>query len=144
MNTSLPTNFHQELIGFLLRAKQNVAAAAAKFDLTGPQAFALLLVDAAKPRSMKSYSQAHACDAANITGIVDGLEEKGLVIRRQDPADRRIKVIYLEPAGVKLREELLAAIAASNDELLAPLDEAQQIVLADLIHQITYSYTTCE
>ena len=141
MNTPLPTNFHQELISFLLRAKQNVAAVASQLDLTGPQAFALLLVDVTKPRSMKSYSQAHACDAANITGIVDGLEEKGLVVRRQDPADRRIKVLYLEPAGVKLREELLAAIAAANDELLAPLSGEQQAIFASLVCQITDSYT---
>lgn len=142
MNTiQLPTNFHRELISFLLRAKQNVATVAAQFDLTGPQAFALLLVDAKHPRSMKSYSQAHSCDPANITGIIDGLEDMGLVIRKQDPADRRIKVIYLEPAGAKLREQLLDAIAGVNAELLAPLSAEQQATFASLVRQITDSYT---
>ncbi len=141
MSSPLPTTFHRELISFLLRAKQNVAVAAAQFDLSGPQAFALLLVDDAKPRSMKSYSQAHSCDPANITGIIDGLEDMGLVTRKQDPADRRIKVIYLEPAGVKLRAQLLEAVTIVNSQLLAPLTASEQADLAQYICRITDAFT---
>lgn len=141
MKTSqLPADFHRELISFLLRAKQNIAMVAAQFELTGPQAFALLLVDETNPRSMKSYSQAHSCDPANITGIIDGLEEMGLVTRKQDPADRRIKVIYLEPAGAKLRGELLAAVAAVNEHLLSPLSPEEQANFARYMRQVTDSF----
>lgn len=134
--SKLPESFHVSVVSCLLRAKQNIAYAAAQFDLTGAQAFALLLIDTTKPRSMKSYSDAHYCDAANMTGLIDGLEEKGLVTRRQDPADRRIKVIYLEPAGVKIRKQLLDAVADVNAELLASLTADEQQEFATYVHKI--------
>jgi DNA-binding MarR family transcriptional regulator len=132
----LPESFHVGLISCLLRAKQNIAFAAAQFDLTGAQAFALLLIDTATPRSMKSYSDAHYCDAANMTGLIDGLEEKGLVTRRQDPADRRIKVIHLEPVGVKIRKQLLDAVDDVNADLLSPLSDREQKEFVAAMHKI--------
>jgi DNA-binding MarR family transcriptional regulator len=39
------------------------------------------------------------CDASNITGIVDRLEAKELVVRTADPGDRRVKLIERTRAG---------------------------------------------
>ncbi len=54
------------------------------------------------------------CDASNVTGIVDRLEKRGLVERRVDPYDRRVKLLVVTPAGRALRrrfeERLLAGM----------------------------------
>jgi DNA-binding MarR family transcriptional regulator len=50
------------------------------------------------------------CDNSNVTGIVDGLEEKGLATRRPSAADRRVKLIELTAEGRKVRARLIRAI----------------------------------
>ncbi|HWO08671.1 MAG TPA: MarR family transcriptional regulator [Polyangiaceae bacterium] len=78
-----------------LRAEHEDAAASA--GLTAPQAMILMLIDA--PTSMRQFAERMGCDASNITGIVDRLEAKGLVVRSVDPSDRRVKRIARTPAG---------------------------------------------
>jgi DNA-binding MarR family transcriptional regulator len=137
MNHSpLSDNFHYALVSFLLQAKQNVMSAAAEFDLSIGQAFSLLLMESSTSRSMKSYCQDYNCDAGNLTGLIDGLEEKGLVIREQDPADRRIKIIRMLPAGVRLQKKLLARLAEMNHNLFSSLDTEEQKQLAHIIQKL--------
>src|SRR5207247_2019312 len=91
--------FYFALVSFLLQAKQQVVAISGEFGLTSIQALTLLQVDTIEAPSMSSFCKLYDCDASNITGIIDGLEQKGLVARRPHPSDRRIKIIHLEKAG---------------------------------------------
>jgi DNA-binding MarR family transcriptional regulator len=72
----------------------------------------------------------YECDPSNITGIIDGLEQKGLVSRQEHPTDRRIKVIVLEPAGQKLKRQLMKILMNSNTFLFEALDseETEQFI----------------
>jgi DNA-binding MarR family transcriptional regulator len=78
-----------------LRAEHEEAAASA--GLTAPQAMILMMINA--PMSMRQLADRMGCDASNITGIIDRLEAKALVVRSVDRADRRIKRIARTPAG---------------------------------------------
>jgi MarR family transcriptional regulator, organic hydroperoxide resistance regulator len=78
-----------------LRLEHEEAAAAA--GLTAAQAMFLLMIDS--PMSMRQLAQRMGCDASNVTGIVDRLEAKGLVVRTADRADRRVKRIARTAAG---------------------------------------------
>ncbi|HEY1822685.1 MAG TPA: MarR family transcriptional regulator [Trebonia sp.] len=51
------------------------------------------------PLSLSGLAEAIAVDAPYATLIVDTLEERGLVERRPDPADRRRKLVSLTPEG---------------------------------------------
>jgi DNA-binding MarR family transcriptional regulator len=51
-----------------------------------------------------------ACDKSNVTGLVDRLESRGLVLRRASSEDRRVKVLVLTPTGVRVRALLVARI----------------------------------
>jgi DNA-binding MarR family transcriptional regulator len=55
---------------------------------------------------MKAAADRMHCDASNLTGIVDRLEARGLVMRRSHPTDRRVKELVLTDAGERLRDEL--------------------------------------
>ena len=50
-----------------------------------------------------------ACDASNVTGIVDRLEARGLIERRPGASDRRVKVLVITREGERLRATMLAA-----------------------------------
>ena len=49
---------------------------------------------------MSRLAETLSCDASNVTGLIDRLESRGLVRRQPSPADRRVKVLQLTPAGV--------------------------------------------
>ena len=51
------------------------------------------------PLSLSGLAEAIGVDAPYATLIVDSLEERGLVERQSDPADRRRKLVTLTPAG---------------------------------------------
>ncbi len=125
-----------EIAGLLFRVTEQTRhvfeSAARRFELTPPQARALLELDA--PTSMRSVADALHCDASNITGIADRLEARGLVARQVDPADRRIKALVLTPHGRRARTELEAAVRSSP--AMAGLTAAERRTLRDLLAKI--------
>ncbi|MCW2879428.1 MAG: Transcriptional regulator-like protein [Sphaerisporangium sp.] len=57
-----------------------------------------------------------------VTGIVDRLVAQGLVTRREDPSDRRVRRVELSDAGRRMTEELADAGLTSYRRLLDRLD----------------------
>jgi len=79
----------------------NLAVVAAEFGLTPVQARALITLE--EPAPMRDLASRLSCDKSNVTGIVDGLEERGLVARQADPNDRRVKQLGFTGSGRELR-----------------------------------------
>lgn len=77
-----------------------------------------------EPRPMRTLADLLACDASNVTGIVDRLEARGLVRREVDPADRRIKNVLLTEEGEQAVREIRA-------ELVSGLTGLEQLGEAD-------------
>lgn len=127
---NIGTNFYISLLEFLLNAKRHLVAIGAEYDLTNIQAITLILLDDKSDCPMKRLGQMFYCDASNVTGIVDGLESKGLVERRSDPDDRRIKTIAILPAGKRLQQQILDRLARDNGYMFDSLsqDEIEQFV----------------
>jgi DNA-binding MarR family transcriptional regulator len=132
----LPEDFYLSLTEFLLHAKQQVVGISAEFGLSSMQALTLLLTGSGELRPMNSFCKLYDCDASNITGIVDGLEQKGLVSRQPHPGDRRIKVIRLEPAGKKMRRAIASQLAAQSGSLFSGLSTSEIEQLAQLIQKV--------
>lgn len=101
--------------------------------LSMPQAFALRYLE--QPCAMRSLARAMRCDASNLTGIADRLEERGLAERRLDPRDRRVKLLVLTPAGLKVRTAILAPVTPDVPGL-DRLTRAEQDLLADLLWRV--------
>jgi DNA-binding MarR family transcriptional regulator len=116
-----------------LRAEFNAAAAA--LDL--PPAQAMALANLRSPAPMRELAAWLACDASNVTGIVDGLERRGLVTRRPDPADRRVKHLVLTPEGERRRQLLRTHNHERASALFAlPIEDLHRLrdLLARLVH----------
>src|SRR5215469_6856263 len=60
-----------------------------------------------EPRTMSEIASYLHCDNSNVTGIVDGLEARGLAERTPSPDDRRVKLIALTGEGRRLRARLM-------------------------------------
>ena len=109
-----------------------VAGQLAELGLTFMQAHALRLLD--DPQPMHRLAQLLVCDASNVTGITDRLETRGLVERRSDRNDRRVKVLALTEKGRKLRERALALMTQPPAGALA-LPDADQRALRDILRR---------
>jgi DNA-binding MarR family transcriptional regulator len=136
MKHTFHKDFYYSLVSFLLQAKQQIISVAGEFGLTGVQALTLLTLRTNIKRSMSDFCKLYDCDASNITGIVDGLEQKDLVSRQPHPNDRRIKIIHLEPAGEELQKQLISRIAEVSPHLFSGLDADEAQELARLIQKI--------
>ena len=63
------------------------------------------------PVPMHEIARLMACDASNVTGLVDRMESRGLLERRTDEHDRRIKLIAVTKAGHELRSRIVKRLA---------------------------------
>jgi DNA-binding MarR family transcriptional regulator len=109
--------------------RSRLREAAGEFDLHPRQAHLLRLL-ADGPRPMRKLACRLHCDPSNVTGISDRLEERGLVERRADPADRRVKMLALTPEGERVRAALTDRILAPPPELAALSRDDQEALLA--------------
>jgi DNA-binding MarR family transcriptional regulator len=105
---------------------------ARKLGLTPPGLGAVRLLD--QPRTMSEIAAFLHCDPSNVTGIVDGLEERGLAERRPSERDRRVKLIELTAEGRRLRTRLTREIERPP-EWLGELSGADQRALRDLLRR---------
>jgi DNA-binding MarR family transcriptional regulator len=112
------------------RLRQGFNAIAADLDL--PPAQALALVNLRGPAPMRDLAEVLSCDASNVTGIVDGLERRGLVTRQADPADRRVKHLVLTQEGQR-RRDLLGAKAHTSAAALFDVLDTDRGLLRDLL-----------
>jgi DNA-binding MarR family transcriptional regulator len=122
------------LIGrtFFEHGKPRMMAIGQELDLSPPQSLVLRLLD--QPRPMGELATTMHCDNSNMTGIVDRLEERGLVERGVADYDRRVKLIALTAQGEKIRDELDRRMAVPP-EVIANLSAADQKSLRDILRR---------
>jgi DNA-binding MarR family transcriptional regulator len=85
-----------------------------------------------RPRTMSEIAAVLHCDNSNVTGIVDGLEEKGLAAREPAPADRRVKLIALTAEGRRVRTRLTRAVE-KPPAWVERLSEADRRALVEIL-----------
>jgi DNA-binding MarR family transcriptional regulator len=121
------------LLDLMRSQKSHVNAAMAELDLTMQLAHAMYVI----PRdglTMRELADELACDASNATGLVDRLEYRGLLERRPDETDRRIKRVCLTATGRRLREKIEARFRQAPPAIAA-LTPAEQKVLRELLER---------
>ena len=78
-------------------------------------------------RTQAALALAIGADKSRIIGVLDELQQRGLIERRPDPADRRVHLLALTEAGRRLRESVREAIQRHEEErVLAALPEADR------------------
>src|ERR1700682_3487576 len=102
----------QLLIQLFFAQRANLPPLAAELQLSPAQCHVLHLIEPERPIPMGRLAETLACDASNVTGLVDRLESRGLVRRRPSAGDRRVKVLVLTPTGFPLRALPARAMAA--------------------------------
>jgi DNA-binding MarR family transcriptional regulator len=79
-------------------------------------------------------------DRGQLVGILDELEEAGLVERRRDPSDRRRHTVSLTPAGKKRLVKMRSIIERIEDSFLEPLDDKARTALHDALLRVAANH----
>ena len=77
-------------------------------------------------RTQAALAQAINADKSRIIGVLDDLQQRGLIQRQPDTADRRVHLLWLTGEGDRLRRSVQAAIRASEEDVLATLPAADR------------------
>jgi DNA-binding MarR family transcriptional regulator len=108
-----------------------------KFQTTLPR-FDLMAQLERAPRGLKmsELSQRMMVTGGNVTGITDGLEREGLVLREVDPADRRVFYVKLSAEG----QRQFRRMAAEHEQWIVALFEGMTVKhkkeLVDLLGEL--------
>jgi DNA-binding MarR family transcriptional regulator len=125
----------QLLVRFSLTQRASLPALAAELELSPAQCHLLNVIEPGRQMQMGELASALACDASNVTGLVDRLESRGLLLRSASEEDRRVKVLSLTPLGTKVRAALLDRMT-SSPPTLGRLSAADQRALARILRQL--------
>jgi MarR family transcriptional regulator, organic hydroperoxide resistance regulator len=77
-------------------------------------------------RTQAALAQAINADKSRIISVLDELQERGLIHRQPDEADRRVHLLSLTPAGDRLRRSVEAGIRREEEQVLTLLTAADR------------------
>jgi DNA-binding MarR family transcriptional regulator len=81
----------------------------------------LLALGRSPVRTQTALARAIGADKTRLIGVLDELQDRGLIERRPDPADRRAHLLSLTEAGRRVRRSARAGIRQGEERLLARL-----------------------
>ena len=132
------TSFLLKRLGFAVKDK---AMAAYEHSGLHPYHHAVLAVlDEGSRETQGAIADALGYDRGQLVGLLDELEDRGLVERRRDPADRRRHIVRMTPEGKRSLAKLRALSRRLDDDFLASLDENERAQLHSLVLRLAQEH----
>jgi len=108
----------------------------------GPKEFLLMrFVQATQGRSQQALAERLGVPASRMVALVDHLEEAGLVERRPDPEDRRVRGLFLTRKGGGALERAAKIAIDYETRLCAGINRVEREQLIDLLQKLQASQT---
>jgi DNA-binding MarR family transcriptional regulator len=139
MTSALDAGVLPGLLGYRLRLAQRAVFrdfAASVAELSPGRVGILLLVDANPGVTQGRLAQAVNLDRSTMVGVVDALEERGLIERRRGE-DRRTNGLWLTRTGRSLVGRLIRRIEAHERRVAQRLSPAERDQLIGLLEKLS-------
>lgn len=101
----------------------------------------LISLKTRQTRNQRELAEAVGIQGATLTHHLNAMEGDGLVIRRRDPANRRIHLVTLTEAGEKLFHSLRQVAVDFDQRLRTGLSEKDVTILARLLGKLSENVT---
>lgn len=108
-----------------------------KFGLRMMEVGILILVGGVGPLSFKTAYTKTNLEKSNASRLTAQLLDKGLLEKREDPADQRSFYLALTPEGEKLYQELYLDAAARNKQWVSVLSPKQRATFLECLDVLT-------
>ena len=134
--SSYTTSLWVRFLRFNLQSHKKLEADLEKQGLTPPQFYVLATIGYAGRLPFGEIGAKMMVTVSNLTGIVDRLEEKKLVLRERDEHDRRVVHVVLTDKGARLFKNAIPLFEKSIAGIFTNLDKAQQKELSALLRKL--------
>jgi len=127
--------------GYLFRRMQQIAVAlfveeCRAHDLTPVQYAALVAIWTHPAIDATRLSAVIAFDRSTLGSVIERLEAKHYIERRQGTGDKRVKLLYLTKTGAALLRDILPSVDRAQVRMLQPLKPADRKTLLALMTQL--------
>lgn len=123
-------------------ARRQMHAALAAYNLTLPQYSVLKCVRSHQNNiSVSALAEATHQVLPTITGILNRLEERGLVVRRRSPSDRRTQLVSITPPAESMLAEFSQRNRSQISALLAKVSPEERRFLLKIIRTLTEQFS---
>lgn len=128
-------------LGFILNktalmSKTIFAKKIKEFDITPEQWSIIFRVVEAEGLTQKEISDSTYKDQANITRMIDRLEEKGFLQRQPNKTDRRISNIYPTKKAMDIVDDIALCSLNFNKELTKDFSKDEKKQLINLLNRV--------
>ena len=130
------TSLWIRFLRFSLLSNKRLEEDLEKLDLTPPQFYVLATLGYTGGLAFSDIGKKMMVTVSNLTGIVDRLEEKGLVVRERDANDRRVVHVRLTERGAKVYKGAIPLFEKSIAQFFSLLDKSEQKELASLLRKL--------
>jgi DNA-binding MarR family transcriptional regulator len=131
--------------GYLIRRLQQMAVSifleeTIEFDMTPIQYAALAAVSVYPGIDQLRIANAIGVDRTTISGVIDRLEAKNLIVRKVSGTDRRANQVFATASGTRLLADMENATNRVQDKILAPLAVTEQALFLDCLNRLVLSH----
>jgi len=134
--TAYTTSIWIRFLRFGLQSHKKLENNLEKVGLTPPQFYVLATIGYAGGLPFGEIGAKMMVTVSNLTGIVDRLEEKKLVLRKRDEHDRRVVHVVLTDKGAKLYRTTIPLFEQSIAKIFTGLAKPEQKELSAILRKL--------
>ncbi|MBK7749727.1 MAG: MarR family transcriptional regulator [Candidatus Obscuribacter sp.] len=139
-----PDKTHQLLksnVGYLLNRSAQVlrdklSEALKEVPFSFHEYVVLRLIELELAETQQDVGRLSGIDRSSMVALLDGLEDRDLILRTRDPQDRRKHQLTMTPKGRKTLSHAKRIAGRVHKEFLSPLTEEQWIVLQEALSKL--------
>lgn len=113
-----------------------IEAALAQLELSLREWFVLLLLRGERASQQQALGRSAGIDKTTLVSTVDQLERRGLVLRRPDERDRRVRIVELTDAGRDMANSVETVVRDVDAAVLGGLDAAEREMLFSALRHL--------
>lgn len=127
-------------IAFDLRRQSEEVAEGLGITSWQGRVLAMLSTERDAPLIQRDITHRGGMPPASVTRLLNGMEADGLLERRTDPSNNRIKTLHILPRGREILAQYRADTDAYAASLLSSLSDDEQSTLLELLHRVAPSF----
>ena len=118
------------------RIREMTERTLAPLRITPKQYGILAAIQFKGPSTQRAIGDMLKIDRTTMVQLIDSLEEKGLVDRKDHPKDRRYYLLHLTSSGVELFKKAHRLVLKAEEEFLKPLSKAERQSLRKFLSKL--------